>query len=381
MTVQTALTHFENLQVDDLITPCLLVCPEIVERNLRSMIAIAGSAERLRPHVKTHKCPQIVQLAVRLGVRKHKCATLAEAEMLAEHAPDILVAYPQVGPAVSRFVDLVSRYPHRKFSTVVDAIQPAQALSDQAQLRGAVVDVLIEVDPGMHRTGIKLGQPLIELARQLIKLPGIRLSGLHLYDGHHHQADLVQRTTAVESMMGEVLKLVRLMQQENLPVDQLVCGGTPTFPVLAKWFAGEAPKRLPLLELSPGTCVLSDYNYGRDYPDVSGICSAAILLTRVISKPAADLVTVDLGYKAISADPPAGRRCHFLDIPDAQEVRHNEEHLVVRTAQAAQLQIGQVLRVLPAHICPTVALHDRMFTVDQGSITAQWPILRHRLYG
>lgn len=375
------LTHFEALTTDNLITPCLIVCPQVVLRNLRNMIALAGSVERLRPHVKTHKCPNIVQLAVDLGIEKHKCATLAEAELLAELAPDILVAYPLVGPAIARFIDLVSQYPQRKFSTVVEAIQPARALSDQAERHGVKIDVLIEVDPGMHRTGIAMGQPVLELARLLTKLPGLRLSGLHIYDGHHHQVDLEQRTAAVEEMMREVVKLVRFMQQEQLPVDQLVCGGTPTFPVLAQWSAGKANEQLPLLELSPGTCVLSDYNYGRDYPDVSGICSAAILLTRVISKPGVDLVTVDLGYKAISADPPAGRRCHFLDIPDAQEVRHNEEHLVVRTAQAAQLEIGQVLRVMPAHICPTVALHDRMFVVDQGRITTHWPIARHRLYG
>ena len=138
--------------------------------------------------------------------------------------------------------------------------------------------------------------------------------------------------------------------------------------------------RLPSVELSPGTSVLSDYNYGRDYPDIAGIAPAAILLTRIISKPGPDLITLDLGYKAISADSPAGKRCHFVDLADAEEVRHNEEHLVVRTSAATGLKLGQVLRVVPAHICPTVALHDYLHAVSQGRVVDSWPVDRRRLY-
>ncbi|MBX3422053.1 MAG: D-TA family PLP-dependent enzyme [Pirellulaceae bacterium] len=375
------LAHFDNLKVDQLLTPCLVVSPQIIQQNLRAMIHIADDVQRLRPHVKTHKCPEIVKTAVAMGITRHKCATLAEAEMLAQLADDILLAYQPVGPVVGKFVELVHHFPQRRFSTVLDAIEPASQLSDALTKRRLNIDVLIEVDPGMHRTGVGLGPAVLDLAAEVQKLPGLRLSGLHIYDGHHHQVDLEQRSVAVEEMMRSVLQLVAEARGRQLPIDRLVCGGTPTFPILAQWAQSPlASQASCAIELSPGTSVLSDYNYDRDYPDVRGVSPAAILLTRVISKPDSDLVTVDLGYKSISADPPAGRRCYFADLPDAQEVRHSEEHLVIRTTQADALQVGQVLRVIPAHICPTVALHDWMFVCQQGDITGKWPIVRHRIY-
>ena len=167
----------------------------------------------------------------------------------------------------------------------------------------------------------------------------------------------------------------------ELAIARLVCGGTPTFPVFVNWAASSGQRTdLPGVELSPGTSVLSDFNYGRDYPDIVGIQPAAMLFTRVVSKPAPNLITVDLGHKAVAADPPAGRRCHFVDLPDAQEVKHSEEHLVVQTSVADKIAVGQILRVLPGHICPTVALHHHLVVVDQGAVQGLWPVVRHRIY-
>jgi D-threonine aldolase len=390
---------FTPFPIDQLLTPCLAVFPSVIEQNLRTMIDIAGSPKNLRPHVKTHKCRQIVEMAVSMGIVKHKCATLAEAEMLASVATDVLLAYPQVGPAVKKLADLVCKFSGCRWATVVDSPEDVTWLSSEFSKRDLRIDVYIDIDTGMHRTGIQPSQRAVELARQIQRSPGLHLAGLHVYDGQNHQSDPGQRRLAVVESMRLVSDFVVALQNQGVPVKRLVCGGTPSFPVFAELRGNwQGAAGLPELELSPGTTVLSDFNYDRDFPDIAGIQPAALLLTRVVSKPGGNLVTVDLGYKAVSPDQPAGSRCHFLDLPDAQEVRHSEEHLVIRTQSADRLKLGQMLRVLPAHICPTVALHDQMMLLDDSVIlddsvgfddsvvleklmvVDQWPVVRYRLY-
>jgi D-threonine aldolase len=375
------LDAFADVQLDHLLTPCLAVSPRVVRDNYQAMIAIAGSADRLRPHVKTHKCPEIVKIASKLGISKHKCATLAEAEMLAELTRDILIAYPLVGPNVAKLADLAASFPQVRFSTVIDCARAANLLGQVFSERNQAIDVLIDVNVGMNRTGIPPNENATVLAKQIKQLSSLNLVGLHVYDGQNHQPNLSERTEAVTSLMNPVVELVQELNSINIPIGKLVCGGTPTFPVFAKWASLNSDKpNVPQVELSPGTSVLSDYNYGRDYPDIVGVQPAAMLFTRVVSKPGPGLITVDLGHKAVAADPPAGRRCHFVDLPDAEEIKHSEEHLVVRTAQADNLEVGQVLRVLPGHICPTVALHANMVVVEDGKVSGFWPIMRHRIY-
>jgi D-threonine aldolase len=381
-------SFYQVHNTDELLSPCLLVYPEVIRRNLSEMIRIAGGAQRLRPHVKTHKCADIVRLELAAGITKHKCATLAEAEMLAEcSAPDVLLAYPQTGPNLGALLELIARFPATKFSVVVDNPQAAGALAavtEQAprQRHPSPLNVFIDLDTGMHRTGIAPGGA-VQLAQQIAASPALRLVGLHVYDGQNHQSDLSERQGAVSALMQPVLELVEQLQQAALPINTLVCGGTPTFPVFADY---QLPESLSsgggvAIELSPGTSVLSDFNYGRDYRDMEGIAHAALLLTRVISKPGDDLLTVDLGYKAVASDQPAGRRCYFPQLPGVEQIQHSEEHLVLRTPQANHYQVGDVLYAIPAHICPTVALHAEMQVIEGNRATGSWAVsARHRLY-
>jgi D-serine deaminase-like pyridoxal phosphate-dependent protein len=382
-------SFYQVHNTDELLSPCLLVYPEVIRRNLIEMIRIAGGAQRLRPHVKTHKCAEIVRMELAAGITKHKCATLAEAEMLAEcSAPDVLVAYPQAGPNLGELLELIRRFPATKFSVVVDNPQAAGALAavtEQAagKRHTSPLDVFIDLDTGMHRTGIAPGAGAVQLAQQIAGCPKLRLIGLHVYDGQNHQSDLDERQGAVLALMQPVLELVGQLQHAGLSINTLVCGGTPTFPVFADYQLPESLSRGGglAIELSPGTSVLSDFNYGRYYRDMDGIAHAALLLTRVISKPADDLLTVDLGYKAVASDQPAGRRCHFPQLPDVEQIQHSEEHLVLRTPQANRYQVGDVLYAIPAHICPTVALHAEVQVIEGAQATGSWPVsARHRLY-
>lgn len=364
---------------NELLTPCLLVYPELIRQNLQESIRIAGSADRLRPHVKTHKTAEIVELELQLGIKKHKCATLAEAQMLAEcRVPDVLIAYQQVGPAIKHFGSLIAAYPDTQFSVVVEDGGSAAALQEHLADLDLTADVLLDVDTGMHRTGTLPGQHAVDLYRQICKSPNLRPGGLHVYDGQNHQPLRGDRDSAVNSLMDPVLRLVGNLRDAGLPVPKMVCGGTPTFPVYAQL---DLPETEPAIELSPGTCVLSDYNYGRDYEDLNCITHAAVLMTRVVSKQHQNRITVDLGNKAVAADPPAGSRCHFLGLPDAKEIKQNEEHLIVETQKAEEFSPGDVLYVIPAHICPTVALHESLQVVRDGRRVTSWKVTaRHRTY-
>ena len=367
-----AVDEYRLVDPSSLITPCLLVYPHLLRKNLAETIRIAGSPQRLRPHVKTHKTPQIVQLELEAGITKHKCATLAEAQMLAEcGAPDVLISYPQVGPAIRRLGELVDLFPGTRFSTVVDNATSLRQLESEFEKHVNRLSVLLDIDTGMHRTGIGLGAAADELYRQLSRSSVLTAGGLHVYDGQNHQSDEPERRAAVDSLIAPVMAMVERLAADGVAVPKLVCGGTPTFPLFAELANSGTSVEI---ECSPGTCVLTDFNYSNNYRDMAGFRPAAVLMTRVISKSVPGRVTVDLGYKAVASDPPAGRRCHFLNLPDAKEIQHSEEHLVVESPAADELNVGDVLYVVPAHICPTVALHSHLIVVEDGQVVNRWRV-------
>lgn len=349
-------------------SPALLFYPEIIRRNIGRALDIAGSPERLRPHVKTHKTREIVRLELEAGITKHKCATLAEAAMLADcGAGDVLIAYPLVGPNAVRLTDLVRRFPATRFAALVDDADALRALAGALAAGGQTADILLDVDVGQNRTGIAPGPAAIELYRLIGSLPGVVPGGLHVYDGHNRQTDPVERRAAVDALLGPVRKLRGQLESMGLPVPRLVLGGTPTFPIHSQCTD-------PGVECSPGTMVLHDFGYGTRFPDVTGFSPAAVVLTRVVSRPTANRVTLDVGTKAIASDPPAGERCRLVDLPDAVGVAHNEEHLVVESPDASRFRPGDHTFAIPAHVCPTVALYPRALTVESGRVTGAWEI-------
>lgn len=366
------LNEYQLNNPDELITPCLLVYPHVIRKNIAESLRIAGSASKLRPHVKTHKTSQVVALMQAAGITKFKCATLSEAHMLGTcGAEDVLVAYPQVGPAIGRLAAIVKEFPQTRYATVVDNSQSLRALDAALSQAGLQLTVLLDLDTGMHRTGIPVGAAARELYLELCRAKALVPGGLHIYDGQNHQSELQARQAAVSHLWPPIGRMVNELKSHGVPVPKLVCGGTPTFPVFAELEPHDSQTEL---ECSPGTCVLSDFNYGRDYADMSGFQPAAVLLTRVISQHHAGRVTVDLGYKAVASDPPAGRRCHFLNLSGATELQHSEEHLLLESPQADQVSVGDVLYALPAHVCPTVALHSHLIVVEDGNVVDRWKV-------
>lgn len=359
--------RYRIADTSEIITPALVIYRELVVQNLRRMLEIAGSPARLRPHCKTHKMLAVTRLELELGIAKHKCATFAEAEMLATAGvKDIFLAYNLVGPNIERAVRFLEHFPEVSLLVTADHAEPVRQLGEALVRARKKIGVVLDIDTGHHRTGLPPGEKARELYARIADTPGVEPAGLHLYDGQNHQTPLDERSAAVNAVWDGAVALRDQLTAAGFPVPRLVAGGTGSFPIFAR-------KQDPALELSPGTIVFHDSGYRTMFPDLDFV-PAALLLTRVVSRPTADRVTVDLGNKAVASDPPAGCRLAFPDLPAAREVLHNEEHLVLQTAEAERYQPGDELLAIPRHICPTSALHKLAWVVEQGRVVDRWEV-------
>ena len=348
----------------DLPSPSLLIDLDRVDRNIDRVIEIAGSPDRVWPHVKTHKSADLTRRLMQRGFRRFKCTTIAEAEMLADvQAPEVLVAYQLLGPHPGRLAELARRYPATRFATLVDDPGPLRAVSAAAAAAGVSIGVLLDVDLGMHRTGIAPGDAAVALYRLIAELPGVEPAGLHGYDGHNHQADRAERNAACDAGTASIKALQASLAAAGLPVPRRIMGGTPTFPCHARHADAE---------LSPGTCFLHDMGYSKMLPDLH-FEHAALLFTRVLSASTPGYVTFDLGNKAIAADPP-GERGRFLAIDEARTLIHNEEHWLLAVPSDLRFRVGEEHYVIPTHVCPSVALHRQVYAVQDGRVQATYEV-------
>ena len=215
----------------------------------------------------------------------------------------------------------------------------------------------------MHRTGIEAGGKAVDLYRQVHESKSLQVGGIHAYDGHNHAEDLDKRTEQCEVEFQIVRVLAEELREEGMPVPEIVAGGSPTFPIHAKHDD---------VTCSPGTLFFWDYGYGTHFPDMNFLL-AALVITRVISKPGANRICVDLGHKAIAAENPHPR-VRFLNLMGAEAVQQSEEHLVLDSLNADGFSIGDLLYGVPRHICPTVALHAHAYTIQEGHLTGEWPV-------
>ncbi len=348
----------------EIASPALLVYPDRVERNIRRAIEMVQNPQRLRPHVKTHKLDEVVRLHVSLGVNKFKCATIAEAEMTAAAGgQEVLLGYQPVGPNVQRLVTLLQRFPQTRFGAIADDAQVVEALSKAMAHGGSRLDVFLDVDCGMHRTGLPPGNAAMDVYHKMTAAQGLHAAGLHAYDGHIHDTDVERRGQRAAAAFGVVTTLKEALEGKGLVVPKVIAGGTPTFPFHAE---------LKQAECSPGTYVFWDFGYADSMPDLP-FEIAAILLTRVVSKPGLNRLCLDLGHKAVASES-APPRVKLLDLPEAVAVTHSEEHLVVETPLADKFKIGDVLYGVPRHICPTVALHSEVVAVREGRAVTRWRV-------
>lgn len=354
-------------RIDELATPALLLFTDRVEHNIEALIEIAGSTDRLRPHVKTHKLPQVVAMHQAYGIAKLKCATIAEAEMVAECGiKDILLAYQPVGPNQGRLLALINAYPEAQFGCLVDNETVLHQLAATMKTAVSPLNVWIDIDNGNGRTGIPPSSSADHLAQLIEDTPTLNFAGLHIYDGHFAGLNFDQRKEASDLAFQPIREMLRRLEANGIPVKNIVAGGSPTFPVHTLREA---------VDLSPGTYIFWDAGYSTICPELPFL-PAAVLVSRVISKPRHNRLCLDLGHKSVASENPLDKRVRFLNAPDAKFISQNEEHLVIELPNRDAFNIGDVLYGIPWHICPTVALHQEVIVVDESqTIQDRWPIL------
>jgi D-serine deaminase-like pyridoxal phosphate-dependent protein len=348
----------------EVFSPSLLVYPDRVESNILKMIEMAGDVTRLRPHVKTHKMPEIVRMQMKHGIDKFKCATISEAEMTARcGAKDILLAMQPVGPHIERFCRLIRAFRNVNFSCIADSEQVLSHLSEMACHHDVTIQIWLDINIGMNRTGILPGDEAIRTYISADTLPGLKAIGLHAYDGHIHEKDFTKRQQLCNDSFVHVQKMTEDLKKAGFSEVKIVAGGSPTFPVHAS---------RNNVEVSPGTTILWDFGYSSSFADMDFL-HAAILFTRVVSKPAKDLICIDLGHKAVASEM-VQPRIKIPGFDDYTVCGHNEEHMVIRAQFAENMKPGDPLYAIPWHICPTVDRYDIVSVVTESRVTAQWNV-------
>ncbi len=355
---------YEVKNIDTVDTPALLLYKDRIKQNIAAAIKMVKDVSLLRPHVKTNKIAEVCSMMMDAGISKFKCATIAEAEMLGMiNAKDVLLAYQPVGPKAARLLALQQKYTATAFSCVVDDLAAAKKISDVFAAASLTVNVYIDLDTGMKRTGIAVSKAFA-LFLQLQTLPGIHVKGLHGYDGHIVEPDPVLRQQQSDAAFKEVERLATAIEERTNQSCIIIAGGSPSFPTHVK----------RKVECSPGTFVFWDWGYATKFTDEPFVY-AALVAARIISITGDDMVTLDLGHKSVAAENPLATRVSFLNEPAAVLIGQSEEHLVVKVADSSLHKVGDVWYGVPIHICPTVALYERASVIENNRATTEWKVI------
>ncbi len=352
--------------VDQIDSPALILYHDRLQENIVVLISMIDNIHRLRPHVKTHKIKEVALMMMEAGIQKFKCATIAEAEMMAMiQAPDVLLAYQPIGPKAYRLVSLVQKYPRTRFSCLVDENMAAQSLSEVAHLAGQVISVYIDLNVGMNRTGILPGEQAVQLYDWCARLPGIQPIGLHAYDGHITNTDFETRETQCNASFAPVQILSEMLINKGFEDPIMVVGGSASFPIHLK---------REKVECSPGTFIYWDAGYQHLLPEQT-FQPAALVMSRIISLPDKKTICTDLGHKSVAAENSLDKRVVFINAPELKLISQSEEHLTVEAGENHPYQVGGVLYGLPFHICPTSALYEKAFVIKNKKIISEWKVI------
>lgn len=355
---------YEVKNTSHLISPSLLIYPDRIEKNIEEMISLVDDVKFLRPHIKTHKTAEIIKMQMVHGIQKFKCATIAEAELLGIcGATEILLAMPLVGANMQRFFRLVEKFPNSKFATLVDSPKIVSEISTMASANELTISLWMDINVGMNRTGIAPDENAAKLFRQITENSNLEAKGFHVYDGHIRETSFDKQKETVDDAFKPVLALKDKLESQGIKVKTIVAGGSPSFPVHAQ---------RKTVDVAPGTTLLWDARYAELFPFMD-FQQAAVLFTRIISKPSANILCFDIGHKSIA--PEMGfPRVQFLNLPDSKQISQSEEHLVVEVSDGSSYEVGQGFYAVPMHVCPTVAKYETLQVVENGEINKEWKV-------
>ena len=354
----------------DLTTPCLLLDLDLLEANIAKMAAHARTAKiNLRPHGKTHKCPEVAKALVKAGALGACAAKLSEAEVfMRAGVPNVLVTTAVIGKRkIERAVALAAR--HKDTIYCVDNAQNVKDLNDAAGAAKVKLNLAIDLNVG-GRTGISCGEPAVALGKQIHSLPNVTLAALQAYAGQaSHTTGFEQRVKVSRDAMTPAVETRRALEKAGVPVPILTGGSTGTYNIDSEMDG--------ITELQPGSFVFMDIDYNRIggksgavYQDFK---NSLTVLATVVSKPADNYAIVDGGLKAFSTDKPF--RPEVRGIDGLTYAFAGDEHGKIDLTKASRaINVGDRMEFVIPHCDPSVNLYDRIFCVRGGKVEAAWRV-------
>jgi len=348
--------------IEDLDTPALLLDKSATDRNIRKMADyFQDKACRLRPHFKNHKCITLARYQLKGGSAVGiTCAKLGEAEILAQAGfADVLIANQIVGTTkVRRLVELACHMENLRVA--VDHIDQVTAISDAAASFAVNIGLLIEVDIGMARCGVPPGPQGLELARQIVKLNGVRFDGLQAYEGHLVDLqDMSERRRRTLDAIQQAIGIRDTIEKDGIPVHVISGGSTSTYAITSQIDG--------INEIQAGTYPTMDWMYQRLTPEFELSLS---VIARVISRPKPDVAVLDVGFKGLGHEfgPPKVKGHMEKEF----EISLAEEHCIVRNS--LDWRMGQTIELIPSHACTTCNLYRQFHVHEQNRLVEIWPI-------
>jgi len=353
--------------IEDLSTPAVLVDLDVLERNIARMAARAREARvRLRPHAKTHKCPEIARLQRAAGAWGLSLAKVGEAEVFAEAGfDDLFVAFPVVGEDKGR--RLLSLAERVRLAVGVDSVEGARTLARPFREAGRSLDVLLKIDVGYGRVGV-VPERAVEVAGQVATLPGVHIRGVFTHAGHGYLAESRAAVDEIARLEGERLTAAAAeLRAAGLAVEEVSVGSTPT--------AAHAMRVAGVTECRPGNYVFHDASQVALGTCGLDDCALTVVAT-VVSVPAPDRAVVDAGSKTLSSDPLRPRPGGYGQLlgHSSRVEKLSEEHGVVAVAEGEVFRVGERVRILPNHACVVVNLHDCLAAVSGDRVEAILPV-------
>ena len=348
-------------------TPALLLDLDAFERNLKRMQdSLAGRPVVVRPHAKSHKCPQIALRQMALGAVGVCCQKVSEAEALVEGGvTDVLIANEVVGAPKLRRLAALSK--QARIAVCADNAENVHALDRAAKDFGVTLDVLVEIDVGANRCGVEPGEAAVRLAREIAGSANLRFAGLQAYHGSaQHLRKVEERRAAIEGAVERVKSTRKLLAAAGIDCSKVTGAGTGTYAFEAASAAYD--------ELQPGSYIFMDADYARNDWTESGIPRfehSLFVWTTVMSRTGDERAIVDAGLKASSIDSGMPR---LADGGPAEYVKASDEHGVIRLNGAPGFEVGAKLKLIPGHCDPTVNLYDHFICIRNARVEAIWPI-------
>ncbi len=359
-----------GLPFAELDTPAYCVDLAVMESNLRLMADwMKDRGKHWRPHVKCHKIAEIARLQMDAGALGVTCAKVSEAEVFgAAGINDILIAHLVVGSAkLSRLVELRRR---SDVIATVDHFVQAESLSQAMSAAGLECRMIVEVNIGLERTGIRPGSDLRDLVRGIRDLPGVRLCGLMGYEGHLLRIpDPDEKRKAIQNAMAILGECRDLMEREGVHVEIVSAGGTGSFQLTA-----DCPE---VTEIQAGGGIFGDPFYQQECA-TQGLESALFVLSTVVSRPKLERAVLDAGRKTVNPEhcaPQVPMTASGRSLPDAVVQSLSAEHLTLELGpQSQHLHIGDKVRIVPGYADLTTPLHDVLHGIRGDVVEVVWPI-------